>query len=394
MNHNLLNQDKNTASPEKKKMILALALSALTAVTAGILLAYQLKHNAEESHKLENTVPETSEETSILETDLSAAASVQKEITDMISESVRESVSEPVLLTEYITEPEFSVSESVSEVVISSETETLVSAETVQTAPVQETQASSAEESFGEPDVNTTALPTERMTVTSAVIPPSETVTESVTETSVPAEKKIYRSVLEHIFKYQRFQEDEFSIVNDSDIYENEFAVYDVDNDGIEELIIRWANTSVASVAGIVYSYDSEGNVYRKLKTTPYLRFYSNGVIEADSAHHSALAGDFWAYSLYQYDDAEKLYKEAGCVDAWDKSVTDESDYAQETFPDYADVSNTGFVYFISSDEEGISDPMDVTEYQTWHDSYIGNAVEINLPFRKMTETNIAQVDG
>ena len=391
MNHNLLNQNKNTASPEKKKMIPVLALSVLTAVIAGVLLAFQLKQQKEEPHKLENTVPETSRETSVLETDLSAAASVQKEITDMISESsVKESVSEPVLLTEYMTEPEFFVSESFSETVSSSESETLVSAESLQSVPVSETPTASAEELSGETEVNTSVLPTEHVTITSAVIPPSEIITESITETAVSSEKKTYRSVLEHIFKYHRFQEEEFSIVNDSDIYENEFAVYDVDNDGIEELVIRWANASVASVIGIVYSYDSEGNVYCKLKTTPYLRFYSNGVIEADAVHHSAQAGDFWAYSLYQYDETEHLYKEAGFVDAWDKSVIDG---VQETFPEYADVSNTGFVYFISSEEEGISDPMDITDYQTWHDSYISGASEINLPFRKMTEANIEQIE-
>ena len=393
MNHNLHNQNQNPAPQTRKKMILALVISVLTAVTAGTLLAYQLR-SAEKNHNLKNTVPESGTETNVLETDLSAPASIQKEITDMISESAKESVSEAVPLTELITEQEVFVSESLSEIQPSSEAETAVSSETVQTAPVQDVTASASEEPSSEPELNTTVPATEHITVTSAVIPPAETVTESVTELPVPNEKKTYRSVLEHIFRYHSFEEDEFSIVNDSDIYENEFAVYDVDNDGIEELVIRWANASVASVAGIVYSYDEEGNIYRKLKTTPYLRFYSNGVIEADAVHHSALSGDFWAYSLYQYNDAEKIYREAGSVDAWDKSVSDESQYVQETFPAYADVSNTGFVYFISSDEKGISDPMDITEYQTWHDSYIGNAVEINLPFRKMTEANIAQIDG
>ena len=107
MSHSLKNQNRNKTLPEKKKIILTLAVSALTAVTAGMLLVYQLRNT--ESHEIQqvdNTVPETAAETKVLETDLSAAASVQKEITDVISESARESVSETVILTEYVTEQE------------------------------------------------------------------------------------------------------------------------------------------------------------------------------------------------------------------------------------------------------------------------------------------------
>jgi len=147
----------------------------------------------------------------------------------------------------------------------------------------------------------------------------------------------------------------------------------------------------------VIYGTDSEGNIIVKLRTTPYLRFYSNGMIEADTAHHSALAGDFWGYTLYQYHAETGIYQEIGSVDAWDKSVAEENWYTQEVFPAYADISDSGFVYFISkpgeNDSAVLSDPLDVTEYQNWHDTYIGSAEKLNLPFRKLTEANIAEVE-
>ena len=35
------------------------------------------------------------------------------------------------------------------------------------------------------------------------------------------------------------------------------FAIYDVDNDGREELVVLWANASVAWCQGLVYGYDN-----------------------------------------------------------------------------------------------------------------------------------------
>ena len=42
------------------------------------------------------------------------------------------------------------------------------------------------------------------------------------------------------------------------------FAIYDVDNDGREELVVLWANASVAWCQGLVYGYDN-GELHEEL---------------------------------------------------------------------------------------------------------------------------------
>ncbi|MBR1528784.1 MAG: hypothetical protein IJ642_05735 [Oscillospiraceae bacterium] len=391
MKQNLSNQDKNSHVRITKSVLIPAAAVLLAAAAAFL---FHLRDSRQNPQQL-SSEPDPITESGIVETDLSAAASVQTEISDRISESSRHSVSETV--TEAVPVQETVISEPpAEEPVSSSESEAGTVSETIsESASESETESVSEEETTSETEKITEM--TESGTENS-VPAASETIPESVTETmSASAPEKItYYSVLESILRTQSFQNDFFEILNDSDISENEFAIYDVDHDGLEELIIRWPNTASASVSGVVYGYDSEGNIYNKLKTTSYMRFYSNGVIEADTAYRSPIGGDFWGYTLYQYDSESGLYTGIASVEAWSKAVLeDETSGIQETYPEYADVSNSGYVYFIShSDEENteLSDPLDITTYQTWHISYIGGAAEIDLPFQKFTEANISEI--
>lgn len=356
------------------KKFLPLICLALTA--AGGCLLYTQQNRPVESA---DAVPSAETFTeAILETDLSAAASAQTEM-DMISESIIQSDSAPVITTETTTQPEsLPVTAPAS------------SSSSPETTAVLTTYPSETEVfSVGEEE---TFIETETFITPESVS--TETSVETFTEISVEpiSLKPSYHDVLETIFRERSFQGDTFTLLNESDISENEFAIYDVDHDGMDELILRWSNTDSSSVSGVIYGYDNQGNIFRKLLTTPYLRFYSNGVIEADVAHHSALAGKFWEYTLYQYDAASNCYQEIAFVDAWDKSVSDIHWNTQEAFPDYADKSLSGLVYYIYPFASASTDPLDITEYQSWHINYIGGASELNIPFRKLTEANINEI--
>ncbi len=387
MNHNIPNQKETNRAADSKKFFLPLTVSALAVAVAGGCLIACLNHTESSVTKLEQETSETVAESRIVETNLPAAASVQTEISDMISEPIKETV--PESIPEIITEQEVINSESVSEEITVSETEP----ETTETLSASEQETPMTDEIYTESESTTTVTTPEHTSVVSASV---EETTEAVPETSVQESVKNYREVLEHIFQYRSFQDDVFEVLNESDISENEFTVYDIDNDGKDELIVRWSNTAVSSVTAVIYGFDDEGNIYRKLKTTPYLRFYSNGIIEASALHSSGISGNFWAYSLYDYDTVSGYYHEAGYVDAWNREAMEDNEYEQE-FPAYADVSGSGFVYFIyppGTDASAfVADPLDFTEYQTWHTSYIGAATELNLPFRKLTEANIAEVE-
>lgn len=244
---------------------------------------------------------------------------------------------------------------------------------------------------------STTELPTETTT---------EPETEEVTETtrSNVYEKQTYREVLENIYYNCKFpQYDEPTKNYDWDISNNEFVVYDIDNDGRDELIIMFTETAVAGMLGLIYDHNSDGNIIVELMAFPSMRFYDNGVIEVNISHNQGPSGDFWPYSLYKYNSENDSYIKIATVWSLGRDVIEEqNEYAEKEgrepyweYPYEADTSNSGIVYNIRlSDVEysGEKQYVDVTEYNEWHEEYIGGAELLELPFMKLTEENIENV--
>lgn len=105
----------------------------------------------------------------------------------------------------------------------------------------------------------------------------------------------------------------------DLPISDNRFAVYDVDADGKEELIISYVTTYIAGMMELIYEYDEEmDTLIEQFREFPALTYYDNGVIKAEWSHNQGLAGEFWPYSLYQYKEESDAYEMLAMVDAWD----------------------------------------------------------------------------
>ncbi|MDD6189234.1 MAG: hypothetical protein PUB32_06650 [Clostridiales bacterium] len=175
----------------------------------------------------------------------------------------------------------------------------------------------------------------------------------------------------------------------------NEFAICDVNGDGVDELILLFTNTYYAGQAAYVMSYDEETeDMHIELREFPMLTFYNNGIIKAYWSHNQGLAGDsLWPFTLYSYDYQTGSYVPVAMVDAWDKSVSET--YQDQAFPDEVDISGTGVVYYIMT--EGVYDtshPVDIAEYNAWLSKYIGYSDERLLPYVSLTEENILQLES
>lgn len=236
---------------------------------------------------------------------------------------------------------------------------------------------------------------------------PSASPTAPVTVTDVPTESDNSADDLENMYDaYVTALENllQNNILPDGtdyeellgDMSENKFAIYDVDNDGKEELIILYFTTSTAGMAGYIFAYDSETETFqRKLYEFPLLTFYDNGVVKALWSHNQGRAGDFWPYNLYQYNTDSESYVLVGMVDAWDKNYM-ETDNQNNPFPSDIDKSKTGFVYYIMEDGEyDNTNPVDASVYDDWTNTYIGDALEIQIQYMDLTEDSIMQIrDG
>lgn len=131
------------------------------------------------------------------------------------------------------------------------------------------------------------------------------------------------------------------------DMSENVFAVYDVDGDGEDELIIKYTSSSMAGMIEAVYGYDSEtGVLYQELREFPALTFYDNGFIRADASHNQSDDPEACPYTMYQYKKDTDTYEEVG-----------------------SGVANNGSI-----------------------ESYVGNGREVELPYMNLTEENIQSI--
>lgn len=203
-----------------------------------------------------------------------------------------------------------------------------------------------------------------------------------------------YQAALETLLNEHRFPEDAESRTFFGDTPSgDQFAVFDVDGDGRDELILTYTDTTMAEMGASIYDYDAEQDcLVQEFSAFPMLTFYDNGVIQADWSHNQGLAGEFWPYTLYQYDKDADCYNPVGMVDAWDGTMFPE-DFEGNPFPEDVDVSHSGYVYYIMEYANYNTDhPVDEAEYQAWREGWLQGAGELTVPYQDLTEENISNL--
>ena len=236
--------------------------------------------------------------------------------------------------------------------------------------------------------------------ITTAVVTENETeepTTETPTKVNIDP-TPAYRSALEQI--YYACEAPLFGSVEDPDrmISDNHFAVYDIDLDGRDELIFYRDATAMAGMLSLIYDVDDSGELRLEFQASPLMHYYSNGIITIDDSHNQGISGNFWPYTLCEYDADSDTYDWTYNVSAWDGEMFPE-DYEGNPFPSDADLSDTGFVYYIydsrmAVDRVNMPDPVDKTVFDEWYDSVLGGAKEVFPEFYTLTEENIAAVFG
>lgn len=178
----------------------------------------------------------------------------------------------------------------------------------------------------------------------------------------------------------------------------NSFAVYDIDNDGREELLFYWPRDIMAAIKTYVWEY-RDGVLYEELVTFPDgLIFYDNGVVHEDWSHNqgSRTSEIFWPYALNIYDPEADIYKDAGSVNAWDVN-----DHYAGDFPTDIDQDRDGIVYYLHRagekwyhyDKYGNyieKPPVDGPVYEEWRDSILRDGQPVEVPWLSLTQENIS----
>ena len=169
-------------------------------------------------------------------------------------------------------------------------------------------------------------------------------------------------------------------------IEDNQFALYDVDGDGTDELIVQFLTAPVAGQMEVIYGYTPEDGLKTELIAYPVLTYYANGMIKADWSHGSELAAEgYWPYSIYQYSAESGEYLEIAQVNMWSRE-RDEVDYKGDPYPTDIDVEGAGTVFIVERD--GVTETISKSEYESWLESLDLSSV-LDIPYQALTEQNI-----
>lgn len=209
-----------------------------------------------------------------------------------------------------------------------------------------------------------------------------------------------YSGILSQVMAAWRLPDMELGVGTSADdtldaeeMAKNCFAVADVDQDGREELLVKWTTTTTAGSLEVVYDYNPvSGELKNEFCAYPALTYYDNSVIKAEWSHNQVPPAEFWPCTFYQYDPEENSYVEFGSLRAWD-------DMGEEwDFPTERDVDGDGTVYEIvkageeysgyASGYEGFKfNQADVDE---WLGGFMEGAKELSIEYYPMKHESFA----
>lgn len=134
---------------------------------------------------------------------------------------------------------------------------------------------------------------------------------------------------------------------------ESDYAVFDVDCDGTDELVLRYLDGGKDSFCAI-YEYDVASTGFRcefieVMSLKPV--FYDNATIKATWEEDTGLNKEIPSFNIYTYDEAEDVYAYRGYVESWDLAAASD-DTEGNAFPVKYDLDENGIVYSIQYDRD------------------------------------------
>lgn len=158
----------------------------------------------------------------------------------------------------------------------------------------------------------------------------------------------------------------------------NQYCITDIDNDGIDELLVSVTQSCMADMRFVVYNYDlQKEEVQIEISEFPSPVFYENGTIEAGLSHNQGIGDAIWPYDAYRYNSQTDGYEWIGAASSWDGDLYPNG-YGNESFPTDIDKDGDKIIYMVTK-EDGTSVNMDNAEYDAWEKEIFGDKKEIDI---------------
>ncbi len=204
--------------------------------------------------------------------------------------------------------------------------------------------------------------------------------------TQVEAERyQAYIEVLSDIIEKQHWP-DGSDVLEDpmfGGMYEDRFAICDVDKDDNEELLVEITTASMAGMRTRVFDYDRNSKqVIEQWTSLPGCTYYENGVVYVEHLHNQTFGVTIRPFSLFQYVSGQDTFEYVG------EAYCQDREGSVDAFPDAEDLDGDGVIYYISdSNHEEKSATRE--EYDAWLNSYLNGADEIYVPYENLFIDNV-----
>ncbi|MCR4725051.1 MAG: hypothetical protein K5772_06425 [Clostridia bacterium] len=168
----------------------------------------------------------------------------------------------------------------------------------------------------------------------------------------------------------------------------NRYAILDIDGDGKNELVLRVAQTIMASMQENIYAYDEEtGGLVLELCAFPVSTYLCGGsAVQSGWSHGTGTEGpDFWPFNVYNYNEETDEYDFNGyCAQACLEAMKEMG--WEDRFPAEYDKDGDGIIYEISNDVTGDLEWVDEDGYQFWYNNLFGDEQPLDIPWKTMDE--------
>lgn len=200
-----------------------------------------------------------------------------------------------------------------------------------------------------------------------------------------------YRSIMEKIVSEHVLPggvDLQWGEIDMTQISDSQFAVYDIDMDGEDELIVQSLSGSSASMREYIYGYDIfTGGIKEEFSGPLIDQYFDNGCMISTALHNYSQSTALWPYTVYSYDKESDAYLYVADVFSWDRTLGED-----DAFPEDIDQDGDGILYILSSmDDQGgeVRTILDFAEYDSWLETYLAKANEIVVPYISITPENI-----
>lgn len=201
---------------------------------------------------------------------------------------------------------------------------------------------------------------------------------------------KAYLDVLEDVVEDNEWPDGTEVLVDGNDfgyMWDNQFAIVDVDLDGEEELLVEITTASMAGMVFKIFDYDKKvDEAVEIFACFPAVTFYDNGVLYLEASHNQTGCDEVWPFGLYRMNDKTEEYEYIGGAEGATSNSYNGYDVTKDTDGD-------GVIYYVYDEDATGGTPCTKEEYDGWYEEQFSNARAIYIPWENASEWNLEKIE-